>query len=332
MTRYLVKRTLWALFVLGTVVTAVFFLVHVAGDPATVALGPRATADAVQDFKRQKGLDQPTSAQFGSYLGVSPCVRRDSPAYRDGRGYCGLLQGSLGTSYTHREDVAAVIGNRMPRTLLLGVMAMVFELIFGIGAGILAALRRNTWTDTSIMVVTFAGISVPTFVTGPIALFVVSFLLGWFPMGGYGVGFWDHVFHGLLPSMILAVGGAATYARILRGELVETLRMDYVRTAQAKGLGPVPVVVRHALRNALIPIVTLLGLSLPGLVSGAIITEKIFNWPGLGMLTIEAINKLDVPIIMATVLMFGVLVQLGNLLADVAVATLDPRIRVGERG
>ncbi|MBK6577868.1 MAG: ABC transporter permease [Sandaracinaceae bacterium] len=331
MTRYLVKRTLWALFVLATVVTAVFFLVHVAGDPATVALGPRATADAIADFKRQKGLDQPTGAQFGSYLGVSPCVRLDSPDYHDGEGYCGLLQGSLGTSYTHREDVAAVIGHRMPRTLLLGVMAMVFELIFGIGAGILAALRRNTWTDTGIMVITFAGISVPTFVTGPIALFVVAFLLGWFPMGGYGVGFWDHVYHGLLPSMILAVGGAATYARILRGELVETLRMDYVRTAKAKGLGPFPVVVRHALRNALIPIVTLLGLSLPGLVSGAIITEKIFNWPGLGMLTIEAINKLDVPIIMATVLMFGVLVQLGNLLADVAVATLDPRIRMGER-
>ena len=202
MTRYLVKRTLWALFVLATVVTAVFFLVHVAGDPATVALGPRATADAIADFKRQKGLDQPTGAQFGSYLGVSPCVRLDSPDYHDGEGYCGLLQGSLGTSYTHREDVAAVIGHRMPRTLLLGVMAMVFELIFGIGAGILAALRRNTWTDTGIMVITFAGISVPTFVTGPIALFVVAFLLGWFPMGGYGVGFWDHVYHGLLPSMI----------------------------------------------------------------------------------------------------------------------------------
>ena len=132
--------------------------------------------------------------------------------------------------------------------------------------------------------------------------------------------------------VIDAVGGAATYARILRGELVETLRMDYVRTAHAKGLAPRTVVVRHALRNALIPIVTLLGLSLPGLVGGAIITEKIFNWPGLGMLTIEAINKLDVPIIMATVLMFGVLVQLGNLLADVTVAALDPRIRVGERG
>ena len=332
MTRYLVKRTLWALFVLSTVVSAVFFLVHVAGDPAAVALGPRASADAIRDFRHIKGLDQPKLAQFGSYLGVSPCVRRDSPDFRDGGGYCGLLQGSLGTSYTHREDVAAVIGHRMPRTLLLGVMAMLFELLFGITAGIIAALRRNTWADTGLMVLTFAGISVPTFVTGPIALFVLAFLLGWFPMGGYGVGFWEHVRHGLLPSMILAVGGAATYARILRGELVETLRMDYVRTAHAKGLAPRTVVVRHALRNALIPIVTLLGLSLPGLVGGAIITEKIFNWPGLGMLTIEAINKLDVPIIMATVLMFGVLVQLGNLLADVTVAALDPRIRVGERG
>ncbi len=332
MTRYLLKRTFWALFVLSTVVTSVFWLVHVAGDPATVALGPRASAEAIADFQRQKGLDQPMGAQFGSYLGVSHCVRRDSPDFQGGAGYCGLLQGSLGTSYTHREDVAAVIGHRMPRTLLLGAMAMLFELLFGITAGILAAVRRNSWTDTGIMVATFAGISVPTFVTGPLALFVVAFLLGWFPMGGYGVGFWDHVYHGLLPAMILAVGGAATYARILRGELIETMRMDYVRTAKAKGLAPRAVLVRHGLRNALIPLVTLLGLSLPGLVGGAIITEKIFNWPGLGMLTIESINKLDVPIIMATVLMFGVLVQLGNLLADVAVATLDPRIRMGERG
>ena len=332
MTRYLLSRLLWGLLVVSTVVTLVFFLVHQVGDPAQVALGPRANRQAIDDFKRDKGLDQPAWAQFGSYLGVSACVRRDDPNYDEGEGRCGLLQGSLGISYTHREDVATVIGQRMPRTLLLSSMAMFFELFFGLSAGILAALRRNTWTDTGIMVATFAGISVPTFVTGPLALFVVAFLLGWFPMGGYGTSGWDHIYHGLLPSMVLAVGGAATYARLLRGEMVETLRMDYVRSAHAKGLAPRTVIVRHALRNALIPIVTLLGLSLPGIVGGAIITEKIFNWPGLGMLTIESINKLDVPIIMATVLMFGVLVQLGNLLADIAVATLDPRIRVGERG
>lgn len=331
MMRYLARRLFWGVSVLMVVVTLVFMLAHLAGDPAKVSLGPQATAQALSDFREQRGLDRSVWAQFGSYVGVSPCVRKDSPQYEDGNGYCGLLQGHLGTSYNHREDVGDVIGRRIPRTVLLGVMAMFFELFFGLSAGMIAAARRNTWTDTGIMFLTFAGISVPTFVTGPLALFVLAFLLGWFPMGGYGEGFLDHVWHGVLPALILAVGGAATYARILRGELIEALRKDYVRTAAAKGLSSRVVFFKHGLRNALLPIVTLLGLSLPGLVGGAIITEKIFNWPGLGLLTIEAINQLDLPIIMATVLMFGVLVQLGNFLADVAVAALDPRIRVGER-
>lgn len=330
MTRFILQRAFWGVLVVMSVVTLVFFLIFVAGDPAVTILGPQARAEQIADFKEKKGLDQPPVEQFLSYLGVLPCVRKDSPKYQgeDGaRGYCGVLQGDLGESYSHHESVAGVIGHRLPRTLLLATMAIVFELLLGLTAGIVAALRRNRWADTMIMFATFLGISLPTYVTGPIALLVFAFLLGWFPFGGYGVTTLDHLYHGLLPSLILAIAGAATYARVMRGELIEALRNDHVRTAKAKGMRPGRVVIRHAIRNALLPVVTLIGLSLPFLVGGAIITEKIFAWPGLGLLTIESIESLDAPVIMAVVLMFGVAVQVGNLLADIAVAALDPRIR-----
>ena len=333
MIRFIVQRALWGFLVVMSVVTLVFFLIFVAGDPAVTVLGPQARAEQIADFNAKKGLDRPVAEQFLSYLGFRPCVRKDSPKYEreDGsRGFCGVLQGDLGESYSHHESVTRVIGFRLPRTLLLASMAVLFELIIGLTAGVIAALRRNRWSDTLIMFSTFVGISLPTYVTGPIALLVFSFLLGWFPFGGYGVDPLDHLYHALLPAFILAIAGAATYARVMRGELIETLRHDHVRTAKAKGMRPSQVVIRHAIRNALLPVVTLIGLSLPFLVGGAIITEKIFAWPGLGLLTIESIESLDAPVIMAVVLMFGVAVQLGNLLADIAVAALDPRIRLND--
>ena len=239
MIRFIARRFLWGVVVVMSVVTLVFFLIFVAGDPAVTILGPQARAEQIADFKAKKGLDQPVPQQFLSYLGILPCIRKDSPQYEriDGtRGHCGLLQGDLGESYSHHESVAQVIGHRLPRTLLLAAMAVFFELILGVSAGILAALRRNRWSDTSIMFATFVGISLPTYVTGPIALLLFAFLLGWFPFGGYGTNLLDHVYHALLPSLILAVAGAATYARVMRGELIETLRHDHVRTAKAKGM------------------------------------------------------------------------------------------------
>ncbi len=333
MIEYLTKRLAWGLLVLVTVVGVVFVLLVKAGDPAATTLGARASAEQIRDFRRAKGLDRPLVEQFGSYVGMSRCVRRDSPRYEVNgqRGHCGILQGDLGESYIHREPVAHVIGYRLPRTLLLGAVAMAFELLFGLSAGILAALRRNTWADTSLMFTTFLGLSLPTFVTGPLLFLLFGFLLGWFPSGGYGITPLEHLHHAVLPGLVLAVGGAATYARLMRGELVEAMRHDYVRTARAKGLPEWRVVARHGVRNAILPIVTLMGLSLPALVGGAIITEKVFAWPGLGLLTIEAINSLDMPTVMAVVLMFAITVQIGNLLADVAVAALDPRIRLGQR-
>lgn len=244
---------------------------------------------------------------------------------------CGLLQGDLGESFAHNESVTGVIATRLPRTLLLGVVALLMQLLFGLGVGIAAALRRNTWVDTGLMSASYLGISLPTFVSGPLLLVVFGFYYGWFPLGGYGTSPLDHVWHAILPGFTLAIFGAATYARIMRSELVDTLRSDYVRTATAKGLSRGKVV-RHAVRNALLPIVTMLGLSLTLLVAGAIITEKIFGWPGMGSLAIQAILNLDAPTVMGVVLVFAITVQIGNLLADIAVALLDPRVRVDKAG
>lgn len=327
MTAYVIRRLLWAVFVIWAVFSIVFSLVFIYGDPAASSLGARATPDQIAEFKAREGLDEPLYRQYLSTLGVAPCVRESSDSYNDGAGYCGVLQLDFGVSYRHKESVASVIGTRLPRTLLLGAMALFFELLLGLAFGVLAALKRNTWADTAIMSTAFLGISLPTYVTGPIFLWWLAFLLGWFPVGGYGIGFADHLYHGILPALTLAIVGAATYARVMRSEMVDQLSQDYLRTAKAKGLSKWQVTT-HAIRNALLPIVTLMGLSMTLLVSGAIITENIFGWPGMGNLAIEAVYNEDAPIIVGVVLVFAVTVQVGNLLADIAVAALDPRVRL----
>ncbi|NLY94965.1 MAG: ABC transporter permease [Myxococcales bacterium] len=330
MSRYILRRAAFGFLVTWLVFTTVFFLMNGLGDPAAAVLGANAQESQIRQFKEQKGLDRPLHEQYLSYLGLIPCVRRDSPAWSDDPGarkHCGILQGDLGESYIHHDSVTRVIGHRLPRTLLLGVMAMVVELVFGIGAGIFAGLRPGTTGDRAVMFGTYLGTSLPTYVTGPLALLVFAYLLGWFPVGGYGATPLEHIQHGILPALVLGIGGTAVYARVMRGEVIESMRQEYVRTARAKGVPEGRVILAHGIRNSLLPAVTMIGLSLPGLVSGAIITEKIFAWPGLGALTIEAINALDAPMVLAVTLLFAVMVQIGNLLADVGVALMDPRIQ-----
>lgn len=308
MTALLGRRVLRGVLVVWIATSIVFLLAHGAGEPAVAMLGPRATPERVQQFNEQHGLDAPLLVQYGRY-------------------WAGVVTGDLGRSWRDGQPVAEVLGTRLPRTMLLGGLALLFELVIGLGIGTLAALRRNGPLDTMAMAVAFLGVSAPTFLTGLIFLQIFAFRLGWFPVGGYGVDLVDHVRHALLPALTLAIVGAATYARIMRSEMIETLRQDYVRTARAKGLAPFHVV-RHAFRNALLPIVTLLGLSMPLLVSGAVITETIYGWPGIGRLAVESIAGGDVPIILGVVLVASVSVQLGNLGADLVVARLDPRIRL----
>jgi peptide/nickel transport system permease protein len=310
MAGYVARRVGWAILVVFAALTLVFFLVNGIGDPAVATLGPRANEAQLQQFRVEHGLDKPLPVQYLAYV-------------------ANVARGDLGTSFRDNQPVMSVIATRLPRTLQLGAMAMGFELIIGLGLGIFAATRRNTLWDTATMSLTFLGISAPTFVTGPILLFVFAFLYGWFPVGGYGVDAWDHVWHAVLPAFTLAIIGAATYARLMRGEMVETLRADYIRTARAKGAGGARIVFGHAVRNAMLPIAVLMGLQLTTLVSGAILTETIFAWPGMGRLAIESISALDAPMVMGVVLITSATVQLGNLLGDLGVAALDPRIRLG---
>jgi len=307
MMRFALRRLVSAVVVLWIVMSGVFLLVHVLGDPARATLGDKAQTAQLEAFRKQHGLDRPLGERYLRYLGE-------------------LATLDLGRSYQDDQEVLSVIGTRLPRTALLGAMAVGFELLLGLSLGIVAALYKDTWFDTGTMAVALLGISMPTFVTGLWFLGGLAFRLGWFPVGGYGVGFFDHVWHGMLPALTLAVAGTATYARIMRGEMIETLRSDYVRTARAKGVGPLRVIFVHGVRNALLPIVTLVGVSLRILVSGAIITESIFAWPGMGRLAVEAISGLDLPVVMGIVFVACAAVQLGNVLADLAVAWLDPRV------
>lgn len=323
MSEMLVKRIATGILVIFAAITVVFFIANSIGDPARAALGPQASPQALADWRRENGYERRIPGTTDEWERV-PTVE----LY--GRYLSGLATGDLGRSTRDKQAVIDVILTRIPRTLLLSGMALSFEIAFGLLLGTLAALRRGTLLDTGFMGLAFLGISIPTFVSGPIFLFVFGFRLGWFPIGGYGLGFWDHVYHGLMPAFTMAIIGAATYARIMRSEMIETMQSDYIRTARAKGLHPFQVVVGHGVRNAMLPIVTLMGLSFPSLIIGAIITEQVYNWTGMGRLAIESIASQDVPMIMGVVLFAAIFVQLGNLLADVAVGLLDPRVRVGQ--
>ncbi len=316
--RFAVRRAGWAMVVVLASVTLVFTLMYGVGDPCVGKLGANARPEQLQACHVQLGMDRPLSVQLLGYLGITP-----GP---DGVRH-GLLQGELGESLVHGDPVTEVVWRRLPRTALLGGLALLFQVVLGVAIGVAAAVYRGKPMDTLLMSFTFLMISIPGFLLGIFALHGPAFLLGWFPVGGYGVGAMDHVRHALLPSMVLGALGAATYARLMRGELVDTLSLDHVRTARAKGLSPTRVLWVHGVRNALIPVVTLIGLDLPLLVSGAIVTEEIFAWPGLGKLALESVVAMDAPIVVGLVVVISVAVQLGNVTADLATAWLDPRAR-----
>jgi peptide/nickel transport system permease protein len=308
MIRYLLRRLAWMGFVLFLVATATFFCALRLGNPLATLAGPHATARDREAIVRFYHLDRPAVVQYGYYIAH-------------------LVRGDLGKSYRYRRPVAELIAERFPRTLLLGAMALTFEFVFGVALGTLAAVRRGTRLENGLLAATFVGVSTPTFLSGKLLLLGLGYYAGWFPMGGYGDGWLDHLWHGVLPAMVLGLLGTASLARLVRNDMVDTLQADYVRTARAKGLAEATVVIKHALRNALLSVVTSMGLSFGLLFGGAIVTEAIFAWPGLGRLAVDAIYGFDVPVIMGTVLFASAGILVGNLLADLALAALDPRIR-----
>jgi len=308
MLTYILQRLLGALFVIFGVVSIVFLLIHmIPGDPVEIMLGESASTTDREALRVALGLNQPLWVQFQQYL-------------------TGLLQFDMGNSIHFRRPVSELLLERLPATGLLAAMTLLITLVLALPLGIIAAVRRDTVWDSGAMTFSMLGVSIPNFWLGPILILVFSLWLGWFPVSGRN-GFGSVV----LPALTLSTGLIAVLSRMVRSSMLEVLGEDYMRTAKAKGLPPQRVILHHGLRNALLPVITLLGLQLGALLAGAVITETVFSWPGVGLLTIESIQSRDYPVVQACVLLISVTYVLVNLLTDLAYAWIDPRIRLGGR-
>ncbi len=283
------------------------------GDPAVVIAGVSATPADVAQIRTDLGLDQPLLAQLG-------------------RWYAGLLHGDLGRSLLLGSDVTGAVLGRLPVTLILSGYALVLTLIIGIGAGVLAALRQNTMVDQAAMLGAMFGISMPSFFIGPLLVLLFAVHLGWLPTGGWISPLadpWGWLRTATLPAVSLALLQVGLLARITRSSMLEVLRQDYVRTARAKGLPPLMVVGKHALANAMVPITTVVGISVSLLVSGSVVIESIFSVPGLGQLLTQAVLNRDYPLVQGGLLLLTTVLVGVNILVDVLYAALDPRVRLG---
>jgi peptide/nickel transport system permease protein len=285
-------------------VTALTFVVAfvIPSDPARTVAGPKADPQTLAAIRRDLGLDQPLPAQYARYV------------WR-------LVHGDFGRSYLTRQPVAQAITERLPATVFLALVALAASACAGIALGCYSALQQRPAVDLVVLTASLTALSLPAFWVGMLLLDVLGYRLRWFPLGGYGVH------HVVLPACALGLGGAAYYARVVHTNLRSVLAEEFVRTARAKGLSPVRVYGKHALRNALLPLVTLLGLDVAGLMSGVVLTETVFNWPGLGRLAVEAVFNQDIPLIMGTVLFSALLVVGVNAVVDVVYGLIDPRIR-----
>jgi peptide/nickel transport system permease protein len=303
---YLIQRLGGALLVMFGVVSLVFLLIHlIPGDPVEVMLGESASGADRAALRTALRLDQPLPAQYRDYL-------------------AGLLQLDLGTSIHLRRPVAELLLERLPATGLLAAATLLVTLLLALPLGIMAAVRSNTAWDSAAMGFSMLGVSIPNFWLGPLLILVFSLWLGWFPVSGHS-GFGSVV----LPALTLGTGLTAVLSRMVRSSMLEVLGEDYIRTARAKGLAPHRVVLQHGLRNALLPVITLLGMQLGALLAGAVITETVFSWPGVGLLMIEAIQSRDYPVVQACVLLISLSYVVVNLLTDITYGWVDPRIRLG---
>jgi len=325
MVRFLIRRMAQSIPVFIGVTVLSFALIHaVPGGPtARLELDKDIKPEDIARIKANMGLDKPIWTQYLIWTGLAPNSQGQ---------YRGLLQGDLGISYIDQTPVGRSIMDRLPSTLLLNVTAFVLSLGIALPVGVWSAIRQHTLLDNAATVLSTAGVSIPAFWFGLVAILVFSVKLRWLPSGGmYALGeersLLDLVKHLIMPASILSILSVAGWSRYIRASMLEVINQDYVRTARAKGVKEQWVVIRHALRNALIPVATLMGLSIPGLVGGSLITETIFGWPGMGRLAYHAAMKRDYPVIMGTLVVATVLVILGNLLADVAYTFLDPRIK-----
>ncbi|MFC8685584.1 nickel ABC transporter permease [Brevibacillus porteri] len=303
MKQYIVKRLLSGIIVLFGLSVFTFLLIHlIPGDPVRIMLGQRATVEQIESLRGELGLNKPLVVQYLDYAS-------------------GVLKGDLGTSLKTGRPVSTEIADRFPATAKMAVASLVVAVVIGIGLGVLAAKYKDTPIDGAIMTFSTFGMSIPGFWLGLLVILVFSVHLGWFPIAG-GTGLKDMV----LPAFTLGTLTATALSRLTRAGMVEVLSNDYIRTARAKGMNERIVLLRHAFRNVMIPIVAVIGLELAGLLGGAVIVEQVFGWPGVGTLSIQAISSRDFPMIQGTTLFIGAVYVLVVILIDVLYALLDPRI------
>ncbi len=304
MTAYILRRLGEMIPSLLGVSIAVFLILRlVPGDPARLASGLEANEETIAALRQQLGLNDPLHVQYGRFI-------------------IGLATGDLGRSIKNRQPVTDVLASRVPATLELAAASLLVAVVIGLGAGILAALRRGSVFDTGGMMLALLGVSMPSFWLGLMLIFFFAVTLRWLPTSGFG-----GIQHLVMPAITLGTGSAAIIARMSRAGLIEALSQDYVRTARAKGLPQRLVVMRHALRNAMIPTVTVVGLQCGALLAGSVVTETVFAWPGMGRLLVDSVAMRDYPVIQAIVLLFALIFMVTNLLVDISYALLDPRIR-----
>lgn len=320
---YLAKRLLLAVPILLGASTIIFFLMHAApGDPTSLYLAnPNIDPRVIEQMRRNLGLDQPVYVQYVKWLSS-------------------FLRGDFGYSFSQHRAISQILKDAIPNTLMLSGVSLIIIFAIGVLVGTIQAVRQYSWVDNLATVLSFFFYSMPSFWFGLMLMLLFSYKFQWLPasqmtsvehefLGGFGQ-FSDRIQHLLLPALALGVGGAASVARYMRSGMLEQIRQDYVRTARAKGLGERSVVFKHAMRNALIPVVTLLGLYIPFLISGAVLIETIFAWPGMGRTIVTAIFQRDYPVVLASAFVISVLVILGNLVADLLYSVVDPRVRVEE--
>ena len=309
---YIGRRLLATIPVMAVVAVVVFSLLRLtAGDPAAIIAGDNATSQDVAAIRARLGLDRPLVEQFAIWVGR-------------------VVRGDFGESFFFKKQVSELILDRVEPTLALSVCTLVLTIALAVPLGVLAAWRRGSWIDRSVMGFSVLGFSVPVFVIGYVLIYVFAIELAWLPVQGYqriGDGVGGFLERLVLPSITLAVVFVALIARITRASVLEVLNADHVRTARAKGLGELPVLLRHVLRNAAVPIVTVIGIGIAVLIGGVVVTESVYGIPGLGRLTVDAVLARDYPTVQAVILVFSVVYVMINLLVDLSYTMLDPRIR-----
>ncbi len=311
MTSYIIKRLFMVIPILLGVATIVFTLMFIVpGDPARLLMGQHGDERVLESIRHEMGLDRPVYIQYIRFIGK-------------------LMKGDFGRSYRQKRPVSQIIQERFPATAKLALASMIFAVIIGISAGIVAALYRNKMWDWIVMILSLTGISMPVFWLGMMLILLFASGLGWFPVGGYGNS--GDIRHLLLPALSLSTISIGYISRMMRSSMLEVICKDYIRTARAKGLSETVVVLHHALRNAFIPVITVIGINFASLLGGAVATETVFAWPGLGRATVDAIRVRDLPVVEGCVLFLAFIFVLANLLVDLSYAWLDPRIRLGEK-